>query len=224
MRGTSSGIECLELESCRRQSQVTGLYGSSGAEKRKLGPTKWSRARRSHRFVPACPRKTFAPHALRLSKPQSLVSVSHPRLDTNAYRLELVLAFQRRRCWPYFRFRQALETATSEMEHPLSNQHQPGFRYHHSTLAPAGPSSNRNHFEPTCPLPSFRDRVMSLREKTFHRLDELAAEIQSDFDSSARDEAAIEVKPNRCLAPSSRAQFLLTNSALVLCARPTVAR
>lgn len=127
MRGTSSGIECLELESCRRQSQVTGLYGSSGAEKRKLGPTKWSRARRSHRFVPACPRKTFAPHALRLSKPQSLVSVSHPRLDTNAYRLELVLAFQRRRCWPYFRFRQALETATSEMEHPLSINTSPAF-------------------------------------------------------------------------------------------------
>jgi hypothetical protein len=65
---------------------------------------------------------------------------------------------------------------------------------------------------------------MSLREKTFHRLEELAAELQSDFDWSARDEAAIEVKPSRRLAPSSRAQFLLTNSALVLCARPTVAR
>jgi hypothetical protein len=73
----ASGIECLELESCRRQSQVTGLYGSSGAEKRKLGPTKWLCLKRSLSPFKAQPFKLVcAPLLLSLPDPDSEVQAS----------------------------------------------------------------------------------------------------------------------------------------------------
>lgn len=64
------------------------------------------------------------------------------------------------------------------MAHHLPQGQQP-FDYEHNTLPPGGPSNSRNHIhERSPPLPSFRDRVESLQEKAFHRLGELAAEVQ----------------------------------------------
>lgn len=63
----------------------------------------------------------------------------------------------------------------------------------------AGPSNNRNHVGQTCPTLSFQDRVRSLHSRAFARLDELAAEVQIDFECSAKDEAARDVGKVRIL-------------------------
>ena len=65
---------------------------------------------------------------------------------------------------------------------------------------PSGdPSNYMNHVEQTCPALSFQDRVRSLHDKAFARLDTLAAEIQNDFEWSAKDKAAIDVGQVRIL-------------------------